>query len=419
MNNDNPLFFVGVDWGSQSHCVCVIDRDNRVVGERSFKHSGEGLLNMGEWIIKVAGSAAGEVAAGIEVTRGPVVESLMACGFSVHSINPKQLDRFRDRFSLAGAKDDRRDAMVLASALRTDRRHFRSLEPQCDDTRTLRTLSRRREELVTERTRHINRMGEQLWVYYPQFRELVGNDTIRPWIIELWQLAPTPDAARRIRVSSVQKILERHKIRRVSAEEALGILRSKKINISPSAASDCVWRIQSIVEHFDLVSRQIRETEVLIKEMLDAIISRQRAENAGTARPSDLEILLSMPGVGPVTAATLVGECYDLIRRCDYRALRCVTGTAPVTKQSGKSKYVMRRRTSSCRLQAAICHWARVAVLHDSVSKAQYRSLRARGLRHSRSLRSVGDRLLRIACVLLKKGELFDKNFKELQKEAA
>ena len=419
MNNDNPLFFVGVDWGSQSHCVCVIDRDSRVVGERSFKHSGEGLLNMGEWITKVTGSDADEVAAGIEVTRGPVVESLMACGFSVHSINPKQLDRFRDRFSLAGAKDDRRDAMVLASALRTDRRHFRSLEPQRDDIRTLRTLSRRREELVTERTRHINRMTEQLWVYYPQFRELVGDDTIRPWIIELWQLAPTPDAARRIRVSSVQKILKRHRIRRVSAEEALGILRSKKINISPSAVSDCVWRIQSIVEHFDLASRQIRETEIRIRELLDAVISRERAEDAGTAKPSDVEILLSMPGVGFVSATTLVAECYDLIRRRDHRALRCVTGTAPVTKQSGKNKYVMRRRTSSCRLQTAICHWAGVAVLHDPASKAKYRSLRARGLRHSRSLRSVGDRLLRIVCALLKKGEMFDKNFKELQKEAA
>lgn len=419
MNNDKPLFFAGVDWGSQSHYVCVIDQDSRVVGERYFKHSGEGLLNMGEWITRVTGPGAGKVAAGIEVTRGPVVESLMARGFDVHSINPKQLDRFRDRFSVSGAKDDRRDAMVLASALSTDRRHFRSLEPQRDDIRTLRTLSRRREELVTERTRHINRMAEQLWVYYPQFRELVGDDTIRPWIIELWQLAPTPDAARRIRVSSVRKILKRHRIQRVSPEEALGILRSKKINISPSEVSNCVWRIQSIVEHFNLAIRQIRETEIRIKEMLDSIISRERAENPGTGKPSDVEILMSMSGVGFVTAATLVGECYDLIRRRDYGALRCVTGTAPVTRQSGKSKYVTRRRTSSCRLQTAVCYWAGVAVLHDPASKARYRSLRARGLRHSRSLRSVGDRLLRVVCTLLKKGEMFDKNFKELQKEAA
>ena len=131
----------------------------------------------------------------------------------------------------------------------------------------------------------------------------------------------------------------------------------------------------------------------------------EKTENAGTGKPSDVEILLSMPGIGFVTAATLVSEAYDLIRRRDYKALRCVAGTAPVTKQSGKSKYVMRRRTSSRRLQTALYHWAGVAVLHDPVSKARYASLRARGLRHSRSLRTVGDRLLYVACTLNSKKE--------------
>ena len=43
------------------------------------------------------------------------------------AINPKQMDRFRDRFTASGAKDDRRDARVLADSLRTDRRSFRQL----------------------------------------------------------------------------------------------------------------------------------------------------------------------------------------------------------------------------------------------------------------------------------------------------
>ena len=43
------------------------------------------------------------------------------------SINPKQLDRFRDRYSPAGAKDDRRDAFVLADSLRTDPHCFHAV----------------------------------------------------------------------------------------------------------------------------------------------------------------------------------------------------------------------------------------------------------------------------------------------------
>ena len=106
-------------------------------------------------------------------TRGPVVESLMERGFAVHSINPKQLDRFRDRFSPAGAKDDRRDARVLASALRTDPHCLRRLEPTDPAIIELREWSRLDEDLTRERVRLANRMRQQLWRYYPQFLDAV------------------------------------------------------------------------------------------------------------------------------------------------------------------------------------------------------------------------------------------------------
>ena len=64
---------------------------------------------------------ASAVAVAVEVPHGPVVDVLLDRGFIVHAINPKQLDRLRDRFSIAGAKDDRRDAYVSADGLRTDR----------------------------------------------------------------------------------------------------------------------------------------------------------------------------------------------------------------------------------------------------------------------------------------------------------
>ncbi|MCY3874531.1 MAG: transposase [Rhodobacteraceae bacterium] len=65
----------------------------------------------------------------IKVPHGPVVEAMMERGFAVHSLNPKQLDRFRDRHSPADTKDDSRDAHSLADALRTDSRFFRRLAP--------------------------------------------------------------------------------------------------------------------------------------------------------------------------------------------------------------------------------------------------------------------------------------------------
>ena len=110
-------WFVGVDWASQTHHVFVIDVQGRKHGERGFTHGGEGLAEMAAWIEKQTGAAPDAVSVAIEVPHGPVVESLMERGFRVHAINPKQFDRFRDRFPPAGAKDDSRDAHVLAPGL--------------------------------------------------------------------------------------------------------------------------------------------------------------------------------------------------------------------------------------------------------------------------------------------------------------
>ena len=213
-------WFAGVDWGSQKHQACVLDAVGKVLGERAFEHGGQGLAEMADWLLSFASGEAGEageVGVAIETPRGPVVESLMERGFAVHSMNPKQLDRFRDRFSPAGAKDDRRDARVLASALRTDPHCLRQLEPTDPKVIELREWSRLREDLTRERTRLANRMREQLWRYYPQFLAAIDDDVATPWALDLWRRLPTPTAAQRVREATLARVLKQHCIRRIDA----------------------------------------------------------------------------------------------------------------------------------------------------------------------------------------------------------
>ena len=186
-------WFAGVDWGSERHQVCLLDARGTTVGEREFPHSGEGLAELGDWLLSMA-SAASTVAVAIEVPHGPVVDALIDRGFVVYAINPKQLDRLRDRFSVAGAKDDRRDAYVQADGLRTDRRLFRRLQVADPRLIELRAWSRLAEELGVERVRLSNRVRHQLWRYYPQMQKLT-NDLAAPWFLELWAIASTPAKA--------------------------------------------------------------------------------------------------------------------------------------------------------------------------------------------------------------------------------
>ena len=120
----------GVDWASESHHVFLTDGAGRKAGEKIFKHSGEGLAEMAAWLVSASGApSSSQIYVAIETPHGPVVETLIERGFTLHAINPKQMDRFRDRFTLAGAKDDSRDAEAMAPALRTDPPCLRLLAP--------------------------------------------------------------------------------------------------------------------------------------------------------------------------------------------------------------------------------------------------------------------------------------------------
>lgn len=199
--------------------------------QRTFPHDAPGIGAMVDWLVAQARHPE-HIAVAIEMPHGPVVEALMDRGIAVFAINPKQLDRFRDRFSPAGAKDDRRDALVLASALRTDRHCFRRLVPLDPVVVELREWSRMADELKEERTRLANRIRQQLWRYYPQALDIT-DDIAADWFLELWVLAPTLADAARLSEKKVARVLASHRIRRLGAGEALAILQRPALTVAP------------------------------------------------------------------------------------------------------------------------------------------------------------------------------------------
>jgi hypothetical protein len=152
MSDNTVSWFAAVDWGSEQHQACILDAAGKIIGERAFPHGGPGLAALCDWLALVAGNP-DVLAVAIEVPHGPVVDALLDRGFAVHAINPKQLDRLRDRVSVAGAKDDRRDARVAAAGLRTDPHLFRPAQAGDPAIIELREWSRLAEELQQERVR--------------------------------------------------------------------------------------------------------------------------------------------------------------------------------------------------------------------------------------------------------------------------
>jgi transposase len=393
--------------------VCIIDRQGREDERRTVKHTAAALQAFVEALVERAGGEASRVALGLEVPRGALVELLVERGFAVYAINPKQLDRFRDRFTTAGAKDDRRDALAIADSLRTDPKAYRRV--QLDDPLViqLREWSRIDEDLGAELTRLTNQLRDLVYRTAPALLELCPAAD-EPWFWALLQAAATPAAQQRLSERRVVRLLRDHRIRRLTSAQVRDVLQQPVVYTAPGVVEAVADHLQLLVPRVELVARQRRDAE----HRLDRLLNQLEAEAPPAEdqrEHSDVAIVRSMPGIGTRVAARMLAEASQPLVTRAYHVLRSHMGLAPVTKQSGRRRTVSMRYACNRRLRDAAYHWGRVGLQHNPAARAYYATLRARGHSHGRALRSVADRRLRILITLLKRGQLFDPAYGQLR----
>lgn len=417
--SSNYRLLVGVDWATQEHQICVMDSERQVIENKRIQHSGSALIELADQLSTLVGGDTASVGVAIETPRGAIVETLIERGFHVYAINPKQLDRFRDRHSVAGAKDDRLDALVLADSLRTDQHRFRLVQIDEPLTIQLRELSRMEDDLRDEAVRLTNRLRDQIQRYYPQMLKLCANAT-EPWLWALWEVIPNPACLKGLRTSKVEKVLRSHRIRRIKAPEVLVILKEPPLHVAPGTVEAATAHIHLLVSQLRLIYKQRQSCAADIEKLMDQIGQQQGPEMETAATHRDVDILRSLPGVGRVVCSTLLAEASLHLRERDYHNLRALAGVAPVTRQTGKQGKpgsgrrvtVLMRRACNLRIRNAVYHWARISSQCDEATREHYAALRERGHKHGRALRGVADRLLRILFAMLRTGALYKPQIK-------
>jgi|TARA_Y100000310_G_C20637998_1_gene792290 transposase len=404
----DAAIYVGWDWGTENHEVCVLGSGGVVLQQFSVRHTGEDLIAARARLIACAEDDPSQVAVAIETPHGAVVDTLLEGGVAVHSINPKQLDRFRDRFTVAGAKDDRLDAKVLADSLRTDGHLFRLVESDHPWTIELREWSRMREDLVKERLRHTNRLRQQLHRYFPQALELTSDLSVR-WFLELLKKVPTHGKAKTIRKTVVSALLKKYGARRMDGPKALQILRKKSPGLAKGTVEAASANVSLTIERLQVVNTQIRTCESRLETLLqDPMSTMTESDDDPYDAHADVKIVLSAPGIAWRVAGVLLAEAGRLLRARNYRGLRALGGVAPVTRASGKQRGVHMRYACHRRLRSALLHWAGAACRTDPWAKAAYEGMRARGQTHSRALRGIADRQLKVLVSMLRNQTEYD-----------
>ena len=400
------LLFVGIDCSAEDYNICLLDGAGKMVCERTVPHSGSGIAQFLDWLAAQTLHAPNHAAVAIETPRGVMVETLAERNYAVFAINPKQLDRFRDRHSTAGAKDDRRDAFVLACSLRTDRHCFKRVRIEDPMIIRLRELSRLEDDLQQDWSRLTNQLRQQVHRYYPQMLHLsaAAED---PWLWELLELVPIPVQISQLCKARLEKLLRKHRIRRISAQRILDELGTQPLAVASGTAEAASEVCLLLVARLRLVHQQKVQVAKRIEAVLGELTLPPTHEDDRRGH-RDVELLRSLPGVGRVVAATMLAEAAQPLASRDYHALRAYGGIAPVTGQSGKTRQVVMRYGCNPRLRNVLYHWSRVSMQHDERSRQHYHRLRRSGHSHGRALRGVADRLLAILIATLKQQTPYD-----------
>jgi transposase len=384
------------------------------------RHEGADIAKLFETISKYSTDVA-DVWIGIETPHGALVDAALDRGFSVFTINPKQVDRFRDRYYTSGKKDDKTDAYVLARTVLSDTDCFRRLEIAAPEYVQLREWSRQRESLVTDQTRLLHRIKGALRRYYPSFLELKVLDST--FGRALFRAAPSPQKAARMRLDTIEKLLRTHRIRRLRAEQVRDTLRKPPLFARVELTEAITAQIQHSYAHLDVVQQQIAQCEVEIERLVSCLhtahVAQQEHLPNAERTPSDIEIWSSLDGVGKVVLGTVLAEAHLLIASRDLESLRALSGCAPVTRNTGqrenryaprKSSIVHMRRACSEHLRNAVYHLGRVASVFSPVYKPRYAAMRARGHSHGRACRQIADQILHVAFAMLRDRTLYDRH---------
>jgi transposase len=378
------LLFVGLDWAEDHHDVAVMAEGGRVLAARRVPDGLAGLGLVHELLAAQVQDPA-EVVVGTETDRGLFVGALVAAGYQVYAINPLAVSRYRDRHSSSRAKSDRGDAKVLADLVRTDRHNHRPVAGDSTLAEAVKVLARTHQSLVWTRQRQLNQLRSLLREFYPGALAAVGGDLGGRDALAILAVAPTPTLGRQLSQAKLAATLRRAGRQRAAEDRAaeLAILRAPQLQAPGVVAEAFGAAVTALVGVIATLNVQLEQLTDQLQRHFD--------------QHPDAEILRSLPGLGLVLGARVVGEFGDDPTRYHHpKARKAYAGTAPVTRASGKRQLVVARLARNRRLADACYLWAFSALGASPGARAYYDRCRAAGQGHPQALRALANRLVGI-----------------------
>ena len=378
----------GIDVGSASHHITILDEEDHVLYNRKITHKLDEFTESIQQFRRIEKKEKGEISFALEGKNGysrPFDRILLNQGFTLYNVDNLKLKRFREAF--AGEwKDDKRDALMLSKMLKL-KEHINSkrekvfvkIEKPSPVTESLKLLSRHQQTLIDEKVRLTNRLGKKLLEICPEILKLGKAKSKKMVAI----LAKYPDFSKYKRMT-LKSLL---KIKGIGKIQAPILLKSLN-NIVYVGPTDIY---KTIILSYAKRILVLREEIKGIDRKLDEIGEKNKS----------VKHLKTIPGVATKLASRLIGEIGNIKRFPSEKQLAIYCGIACVNNDSGKIT-----KTKAVYKANKICKQTLIIMAGGSIRlsfqcRAYYLKKRTEGKSHNHTLRCLARQLIKVIYKML------------------
>lgn len=378
---------VALDIGSKKHRVGIATDDGRIVEEFDITHDKAGF----ELFFRRVEARRNDlpVVVAMEGLNGwarPLDRMIQKRDYELLNVNNVKLARFKEIFP-GPAKTDKLDTRKTLELM-----HMRKVLPlaktvlhRVGDTpvenEQLKRYTRRRRQLVDEKVRVLNRLQSDVQAVSPGLLEITGQAG-NLWFLHLLTCREDLSKIAGMRRPSLLKI------------RGVGQTYATKIQAWQGTATfsdEVEWVGPMIIADAQRVLDLLGQVQAIEKQIAMIGASSTIASRIAT-----------IPGFGPLSAATLAGEIGNLERFEAETSLALYSGMTRLDNSSGQFAGSKNTRQVNTHLKTAMM--VAVARHIDNVpeSKAYYDKKKAEGKTHNQAVRALGRHLIRVIWSMLK-----------------
>ncbi|PSR70268.1 IS110 family transposase [Nocardia sp. MDA0666] len=391
-----------MDCAEGHHDSAIVAPDGTLVAKKRIGDDPTGFAELTQLLADAGDTAENPIPVAIETPRGLMVAALRASCRPVYAINPMAVARYRERHSMARAKSDHVDAMILANILRVDAHLHRRLPGDSERAQAISVLARAQQDAVWRRAKASNELRSLLREYFPAFLTVFAGKSAtnlaKSEARAVLAIAPTPAHVVKLTKTRIAAAL-----RRAGRQRGIDTLAAEILD----GLRHPHRRQPALVEK--AFGRQALALLAALDTACTGADDLEQAAAEEFRKHPDYAIITSFPGLADLTGARMLAEIIDdRTKFASDRALKAYAGSAPVTRASGKSISITHRRIKNDRLAAAGWVWAFAASSRCNPARGHYQHRRAHGDRHAAALRHLFNKMLGQLHHCLQSRELFD-----------